>query len=68
MTAKMSKCCTCGAEWETGKDGTHSCSFHLIKKLNVACKIMTDFLIGWESPKGGPIPIQRMRDFVANWP
>lgn len=28
---KMSECCTCGAKWQTGQDGSHSCSSKLSK-------------------------------------
>ena len=28
---EMSTCCTCGYEWPTGTDGSHSCSEHLLK-------------------------------------
>lgn len=33
---KMSQCCTCGTTWQTGRDGTHSCSAKLKTDLNVA--------------------------------
>jgi hypothetical protein len=29
----ISRCCTCGAEWLTGEDGSHSCAVHLNRKL-----------------------------------
>ena len=29
-----SKCCTCGFEWDTGKNGGHSCSDTLLKRIN----------------------------------
>ena len=29
----ISRCCTCGAEWLTGEDGSHSCSVVLGRKL-----------------------------------
>jgi hypothetical protein len=28
---KLSTCCTCGYQWEAGKDGSHSCSSELGK-------------------------------------
>lgn len=33
---EFSECCTCGYKWKTGQDGSHSCSQHLIKKLELA--------------------------------
>ena len=29
-----SQCCTCGYQWPTGHDGSHSCSENLLKKLD----------------------------------
>jgi hypothetical protein len=29
----ISRCCTCGAEWLTGEDGSHSCSVVMGRKL-----------------------------------
>jgi hypothetical protein len=29
----ISRCCTCGAEWLTGEDGSHSCAVVLGRKL-----------------------------------
>lgn len=37
---KKSKCCSCGYEWITGQDGTHSCILSLQRQLAV---------IGWIS-------------------
>ena len=31
MNIKMSECCACGAKWQTGQDGSHSCSSKLSK-------------------------------------
>ncbi len=30
----MSTCATCGATWVTGKDGSHSCTDALLKKID----------------------------------
>ena len=32
--SQESKCCTCGFEWETGKNGRHSCTETLLKQIN----------------------------------
>lgn len=34
MNEPLSKCCTCGFEWPTGKNGAHSCAIALRKKLD----------------------------------
>ena len=31
--SQKSKCCTCGFEWETGKNGSHSCAETLLKQI-----------------------------------
>ena len=36
---EKSKCCTCGFEWKTGTNGSHSCSNTLQKKINSAIEI-----------------------------
>jgi uncharacterized coiled-coil DUF342 family protein len=33
MNPAISRCCTCGAEWLTGEDGSHSCAVHLNRQL-----------------------------------
>lgn len=38
MSDKISKCCTCGYEWETGTNGSHSCS----GKLRATIRILLD--------------------------
>jgi len=40
--SKLSKCCTCGYEWITGKDGSHSCVEHLKKDLVVTKKLLAE--------------------------
>ena len=32
--SRKSKCCTCGFEWETGKNGSHSCTEALLKQID----------------------------------
>lgn len=36
----ISKCCTCGYEWKTGLDGTHSCTSILNNKVDKANSIL----------------------------
>jgi len=38
-----SKCCTCGFEWKTGTNGSHSCSDTFQKKINEAVKIAVQY-------------------------
>ncbi len=33
MKDNTSKCCTCGYEWLTGTDGSHSCSSVMVKTI-----------------------------------
>lgn len=40
---KISKCASCGFEWITGIDGSHSCTDMLLTKLNEAFEIIMDF-------------------------
>ena len=35
MPNGISKCCTCGKEWQTGHDGSHSCSTELTRLLDL---------------------------------
>ena len=42
MTDK-SKCCTCGYEWETGKDGIHSCADNFKRRISKATDIAARF-------------------------
>lgn len=30
---KMVSCCTCGYEWQQGRDGSHQCSEHMAKTI-----------------------------------
>lgn len=46
MSVGISKCGSCGYEWYTGKDGRHSCSDHLNKKLHLIAGIV-DVAEGW---------------------
>lgn len=39
---KKSKCCTCGYEWITGENGSHSCSQELNKRLKKIEKLAFD--------------------------
>ena len=39
---KISKCASCGFEWITGRDGSHSCTDMLRTKLNEALEIIMD--------------------------
>jgi len=32
---KTSRCCNCGFDWETGRDGSHSCHAVLKEKISV---------------------------------
>ena len=42
MERKVSTCCTCGYTWETGRDGSHSCSVELEKSLkNLKAEIVS---------------------------
>ena len=34
MTDKISKCCTCGYEWQTGQHGGHSCADKLSIRIS----------------------------------
>lgn len=50
---KMSECCTCGTKWQTGQDGSHSCSSKLsndnqaLVEQNKALKVaLVDLLQG----------------------
>ena len=36
---KTSKCCTCGYAWETGKNGSHSCSATMEENMNKAIEL-----------------------------
>ena len=38
-----SKCCSCGYEWETGKDGSHQCSEKLKARMNKAIETAVRF-------------------------
>jgi len=40
--AKTSKCCTCGYEWETGKDGSHMCQDYLRIEIARLNKVIAD--------------------------
>ena len=42
MKSQKSKCCTCGFEWTSGTDGSHSCSAILRKKLVNYKKALSD--------------------------
>lgn len=45
---KMSECCTCGYQWPTGQDGSHTCSVYMQKKIDeqkVEIAQLTDMLI-----------------------
>ena len=33
MNDRKSQCCTCGYEWITGRDGSHSCSQEMAKTI-----------------------------------
>jgi hypothetical protein len=35
------RCCTCGYQWQRGKDGSHSCSESLLKILNSVRRVAT---------------------------
>jgi hypothetical protein len=44
MNPAISRCCTCGAEWLTGEDGSHSCAVHLNRQLAKAREERDDAL------------------------
>lgn len=40
---EISKCCTCGFEWRTGQDGSHSCSATMAKTMQKAIDLGTEY-------------------------
>jgi len=49
---KISTCCTCGKQWQTGTDGSHSCSTNLLRKINFLEQKLLE-IAQWKLPHTG---------------